>query len=122
LDRLDEDLKRGQAAVGDLEQNISKVGDAVNESKKATELLAGRKKSVTQDLELLALRSEAEKLKTDGLNLLSAAHAKAKEAQIKRNEELEIKRAIVSVELSKTEDTQSGGESGRSKNPNRLKH
>jgi chromosome segregation ATPase len=113
LDRLDADLKQGQTELGELEQTISKVGDAVNESKNNTELLAGRRKNVTQDLELLALRSEAENVKTEGLNLLNTAHAKAKEALTKRNEELDIKRAIVSAEFSKTEKTRTNREGER---------
>ncbi len=114
LDRLDEDLKQDQTELVEVEHNIADVGNAVNESKKNTESLAGRRKNVTQDLELLALRAEAEKLKTEGLNLLNIAHEKAKEALTKRSEELDIKRAIVSAEFVKTEEVQTGSESARS--------
>jgi hypothetical protein len=114
LDRLDEDLKQGQAELGDLEQNISRVGGAVNESQNNSAMIAGRRMNVTQDLELLALRAEAEKLKTEGLNLLNIAHAKTKEALLKRNEVLDIKRAIASAELVKADETQADSGSGRS--------
>lgn len=114
LARLEEDLKQGQTEMGDLEQNISRVGNAVNESKSNSELLAGRRKNVTQDLELLTLRSDAERLKAEGLNLLSGAHAKSKEALMRRNEELEIRKAVISAEFAKTEDSHAGSESSRS--------
>ncbi len=115
LERLEEDMKQGQTELGDLEQHLSIVGNAVNESRANSDLIAGRTKNVTQDLELLALRAEAERLKTEGLNLLSVAHAKAKEAVTKRNEELEIKRSIISAQLAKNQTEDSENEkSGKS--------
>jgi len=84
LDRVSEDIKKGNQEAADLEQSISLVGNAVNEAKSNLELLAGRKKSATQDLELLALRSEAERLKAEGMSPLDSAHAKAREAVPRR--------------------------------------
>lgn len=110
LDRLGEDAKQGQQELGDVEKSISDVGNAVNQTKSQIDLLAGRKKNVTQDMELLGLRAEAERLKVEALSLLSAAHAKAKDALTKRNEELELKKAIISTQLQKMSESESTGD------------
>jgi chromosome segregation ATPase len=101
LDRISEDVKNGKQEAAELEQNISEVGNAVNESKSNLTLLAGRTKSATQDLELLALRTEAEKLKAEGLNLLNTAQAKALEALTRRQEELDARTAVFSAEIQR---------------------
>jgi len=111
LDRVSEDVKKGKQDAADLEQSISLVGNAVNESKSNLELLAGRKKSATQDLELLALRTEAEKLKAEGLNLLNSAHAKTLEALTKSHEELDLRTTIISAEMQKMSGSEKIGES-----------
>ena len=111
LDRLIEDVKKGKQESADLEQSISKVGNAVAESKSSLDQLAGRRKNVTQDLELLGLRTEAEKLKAEGLTLLNTAHEKAKDALAKRNEELDLKTAIVSAEIQKALDAEIAADS-----------
>lgn len=110
LDRLGEDVKKGEQELGDVEKSISDVGNAVTQAKGHIDLLAGRRKNVTQDLELLALRAEAEKLKSEGLSLLNAAHAKAKDALTKRNEELELKKALVSAQMQKMSESESTGD------------
>ena len=111
LDRMSEDVKKGKQEIADLEQSISKVGSAVTETKGSLDQLAGRKKNVTQDLELLNLRTEAEKLKAEGLNLLNSAHAKALDALTKRNEELDLRTALVSAEIQKAADAEIAADS-----------
>jgi hypothetical protein len=111
LDRMGEDVKKGKQEIADLEQSISKVGNAVSETKSSLDQLAGRKKNVTQDLELLNLRAEADKLKAEGLNLLNSAHEKTKDALTKRNEELDLKTAIVSAEMQKAADAEIAADS-----------
>jgi hypothetical protein len=108
LDRRVEDAKKGKQEAADLEQSISKVANAVAGTKSSLDQIAGRKKSATQDLELLNLRGEAEKLKAEGLNLLNVANAKALEALTKHNEELDLKTAIVSAEIQKAADDEIG--------------
>ena len=109
LDRLGEDVKLGQQELGDVEKNISDVGNAVTQSKGQIDMLAGRKKNVTQDLELLALRAEAERLKAEALSLLNTAHEKAKDALTRRNEELELKKAVISAQMQKMSEPESTG-------------
>lgn len=111
LERISEDMKKGKQEAADLEQSISLVGNEVSESKSNLDVLAGRKKSALHDLELLFLRSEAEKLKAEGLTLLNSANTKAMEALTKRNEELDLKATLISVEIQKLAESGKVGES-----------
>jgi hypothetical protein len=111
LDRMIEDGKKGKQEAADLEQSISKVANAVAGAKSSIDQIAGRKKSATQDLELLGLRAEAERLKAEGLSLLNAANGKALEALTRRNEELDLKTAIISAEIQKATDDEIGADS-----------
>lgn len=115
LDRLAEDVKKGQQEMEELEASMSKVGYAVSETKGQMDQLAGRKKRVTQDMELLPLRIDAEKLKADALTLLNSAHTKAAEALKRRNEELDLKAALVTSQIHKLEDAEVGSEPGTGK-------
>jgi uncharacterized protein YoxC len=105
LDRLSEDLKKGKQEIDDLQQSISKVGSAVSEANGQLDRLSGQKKTSTQELELVNLRIEAEKLKAEGLKLLSSAHAKAMEAQTKRIEELDLRTTLVAAEIRQISGT-----------------
>ena len=110
LDRLNEDVKKGKQEMADLEQSISKVNNAAAETKGSLDRLAGRKRNVNHDLELLALRTDAERLKAEGLALLNAAHAKAMEALTKHNEELDLKTALLSAEIQKASESGKTGD------------
>jgi hypothetical protein len=99
LDRLAEDLKKGKLEIESLERSISKVGVAANESKAQIDQLAAEKKRLTQDLEVVNLRIDAEKLKEEGLRLLEIAHTKAREAVEKRALELDARTALVAAEM-----------------------
>jgi hypothetical protein len=101
LDQISEEMKKGKQEAAELEQSIAQVGSASNESKSNLDLLAGRKKNTTQDLELLGLRMEAEKLKAEGLALLNSAQAKALDALNKRQEELDARTALFSAEIQR---------------------
>jgi len=115
LDRISEDVNTGKKEVADLEKTMAQVGSAVNESKSNLDLLAGRRMSATQDLELLAIRSEAEKLKAEGLALLNTAYALAMDAMARRKQELDLKAAIVSAEIQKLPESGNVAESGPKK-------
>jgi hypothetical protein len=108
LDRMVEDAKKGKQEAADLEQSMSKVANAVAGAKSSIDQIAGRKKSATQDLELLGLRAEAEKLKAEALTLLNAANGKALEALTRHNEELDLRTAIISAEIQKATDEEIG--------------
>lgn len=99
LDRLGEDLKKGKQEIDDLQKSIYSVGNAVTETTGHLNRFGGQKKSHTQELELVNLRIDAEKLKSEGLKLLSTAHAKSMEALAKRSEELELKTTLVAAEI-----------------------
>lgn len=111
LDRISEEMKKGKQEAAELQQSISQVGSASNESKSNLDLLAGRKKNTAQDLELLGLRIDAEKLKAEGLILLSTAQAKALDALTKRQEELDLRTAVYSAEIQKMSLPDNAGES-----------
>jgi SMC interacting uncharacterized protein involved in chromosome segregation len=98
-DRLSEDLKKGQQEIDELAKSISKVGAAATEAGGHLDKFAGEKKRLTQELDLVNLRIEAEKLKVEGLKLLSIAHTKAREALTKRNEEIDLRTAVVAAEM-----------------------
>jgi len=80
LDRLAEEVTKGQQEIADLAKSMSAARNAVVATKDYLDQLAGRKRRILQDLELMPLRIDAEKLKAEGLNLLNTAHAKATEA------------------------------------------
>ncbi|MEO6787206.1 MAG: hypothetical protein ABI318_13830 [Chthoniobacteraceae bacterium] len=109
LDRLGEDSKKAKQEIDDLEKSMSKVGNAAAGTKSQIDQLASRKKRVLQDLELLPLRIEAEKLKAEALALLNSAHAKAMDALAKRNEELDLKTTLVEAEIQKVSATDTAG-------------
>ncbi len=117
LDRLSEDTKKAKQERDDLEKSMSKVGNTLAGTKSQIDQLAGRKKRVFQDLELLPLRIEAEKLKADALTLLNTAHAKEMEALEKRNEELDLKTALTTAEIQRisSSDTTTSANSHKEK-------
>jgi predicted nucleic acid-binding Zn-ribbon protein len=111
LDRVAEDVNKAKLEMEDLEKSMSKVGNAVAETKAHLDQLAGRKKHIIQDLELMPLRIEADKLKAEGFDLLNSAHAKAMDALKKRKEELDFRAALVSAEIQKLLDHEDVGQS-----------
>jgi chromosome segregation ATPase len=98
LDHLREDLKKGADEIAALEKSVQKTGNAATDSAKQLDLLNLQKKRAAREIELLASRIEAERIKSEGLRLLEAANKKAQEAVAKRNEETETKVAIVMAE------------------------
>ncbi len=110
MDRLTEDGKKGKQEMDDLEKSISKVGGAVTETKGLLDQLTGRKTHIIQDLELMHLRIDAERLKSEGLALLNSAHVKAMDALAKRNEELDLRTSLVSAEIQKLSSPENAGE------------
>ncbi|MEO6751836.1 MAG: hypothetical protein ABIP85_08660 [Chthoniobacteraceae bacterium] len=102
LDRLSEDAKKAKQEMDHLEKSMSKVSNAVAGAKSQIDQLAGRKNRVIQDLELLPLRMEAERLKAEALTLLNSAHAKEIDALTRRNEELDLKIALTTAEMQRS--------------------
>ncbi len=98
MDRLDEDLKKGEKEIATLDQGIQKVGTAAEDAAKLLEQFTAQKKRATAELDLLNLRIEAERLKGDGLRMLQSANRKALEAVTKRNEETNARTALVAAE------------------------
>jgi hypothetical protein len=107
LERLAEDQKKAKQEIDDVQKSIYNVGNAVTETNGNLDRLGNQKKSHTQELELVNLRIDAEKLKVEGLKLLSAAHAKATEALTKRNEELDLRATLVAAEIRQLSGTSS---------------
>ena len=98
MDRLNEDLKKGEKELETLDKGIQKVGTAESEATKQLEQFTAQKKRATAELELLSLRIEAERIKGDGLRMLQSANRKALDAMAKRNEETTAKTALVAAE------------------------
>jgi hypothetical protein len=97
--RLSEDLKRRKQEIDELDKSIYKVGGAATEAAGQLDKLGAEKKRLTEDLELINLRIEAEKLKAEGLMQLGIAHAKSRDALTKRTEEIDLRAAIVAAEI-----------------------
>lgn len=100
LERYNEDLNRAREQADALEKSIDKVGVAVGETNAHLDQLASQKRRLTQMLELVTMRIEAEKTKADGLRMLGAAQTKALGAIARRNEETELKTNIAKADLA----------------------
>lgn len=118
LDRLGEDAKKAKQEMDDVEKSISKVGNVMNETKSLLDQLAGRRTHISQDLEVMHLRIEAERLRSEGLALLNSAHGKAMDALVKRNEELDLRKALVSGDMQKASGSEAVSESDAKKGKN----
>lgn len=99
LDRLAEDLARGQKEAEALQANIAATGKLVKESAAELDKLTSQRKRLDQVLELTRLRIEAEKLKADGLKMLGEAQAKALAALTKQAEETNARASLGAAEL-----------------------
>jgi hypothetical protein len=97
--RLGEDLKKRRQEIDDLDRSIYKVGTATKEASEQLDQLGGEKKRLTQDLDLINLRIEAEKLKMEGLMLLGIAHTRSRDALTKRTAEIDLRTALVAAEI-----------------------
>jgi len=97
--RLAEDLKKRKEEIDELDRSIYKVGGAATEATSHLAELGAEKKRLTQDLDLINLRIEAEKLKAEGLIQLGIAHAKARDVLSKRTEEIDLRAAVVAAEI-----------------------
>ena len=99
LDRLAEDLAKGQKEAETLHANIATTGNLLKESDTQLSKLSSQRKRLEQVLELTRLRSEAEKLKADGLKMLGEAQAKALAALTKRAEATNVRASLGAAEL-----------------------
>lgn len=100
LERLNEDMNKARQQADGLEKSIGKVGTAVIESHGHLDQLASQKKRLTEMLELVTLRIDAEKTKVEGLKMLGIAQSKSLEAIARRNEETDLKTNIGKAEMS----------------------
>lgn len=99
LNRLAEDLAKGQKEAEAMQASIEATGSLLKESGENLSQLQSQKKRLEQVLELTALRIEAERLKSDGLKMLSEAQTKAKAALAKRAEETDLRASLGAAEL-----------------------
>lgn len=100
LDRLDEDAHKAKLQAEALERSIEKVTAAIAESNGHIEQIDAQKKRLTEMLEIVALRSDAERTKSEGLKLLGKAQKKLLDAIAKNTEEMELKSGIARVEMN----------------------
>lgn len=99
LDRMAEDLAKGQKAEETMEGNIIATGNLLTTSNGQLEKLSAQKKRLEQVLELTKMRIEAETLKAEGLKMLADAQGKALAALRKRAEETNARVAVGQTEL-----------------------
>ena len=99
LERYNEDLNRAREQADALEKSIDKVSMAVGETNAHLDQLASQKRRLTQMLELVTLRIEAEKTKVDGLRMLGGAQTKSLASIARRNDETELRSNIAKAEL-----------------------
>ncbi len=99
LDRLAEDLAKGHREAENMQANIDATSAMLKESGANLSQLVSQKKRLEQVIELTTLRIEAEKLKSDGLNLLGDAQMKALAALTKRAEETDLRATLGATEL-----------------------
>ena len=99
LERYNEDFNRAREQADALEKSIEKVSAAVGETNAHLDHLAGQKRRLTQMLELVTLRIEAEKTKVEGLRMLGGAQTKSLTAIARRNEETELRSHIAKTDL-----------------------
>lgn len=100
LDRFDEDLKKARVQSEGLQQSLDNVTAATAESNDHLAQLAAQKKRLTEMLEIVTLRSEAERAKMEGLKMLGIAQKKSLDAIAKGNEETELKAIIGKAEIN----------------------
>jgi hypothetical protein len=125
LDRFAEDLHKAKLQAEALEQSIEKVTSAIAESNGHLDRLASQKKRLLEILEIVTLRSEAERTKLEGLRMLATAQKKSLDAIAKSNEETDIKTGIARSEMGVLSPKElpiigaaSGQESGTGKSGN----
>lgn len=99
LDRLAEDLAKGQKEAETMEGNIIATGNLLTSSNGQLEKLTAQKKRMEQVLELTRMRIEAEMLKAEGLKMLADAQGKALAAMSKRTEETNVRVTVGTAEL-----------------------
>ncbi len=99
LDRLAEDLSKGHKEAENMQANIDATGGLLKESAAQLSQLVSQRKRLEEVVELTTLRIEAERLKSEGLQLLAEAQGKALTALTKRAEETEIRSNLGAAEL-----------------------
>ena len=100
LDRLDEDSHKARLQADALEKSIEKVTAAIAESGGQINQFDAQKKRLMEMVEVVTLRSEAERTKAEGLRLLGIAQKKLLDASARYREEMELKTGIARVEMS----------------------
>jgi hypothetical protein len=99
LDRLAEDLAKGNKEAETMQANIDTTGNLLKESGTNLNRLISQRKRLEQVIELTTLRIEAEKLKAEGLQMLADAQAKSLAALTKRAEETDLRANLGATEL-----------------------
>ncbi len=99
LDRLAEDLAKGQKESAEMQANVESTAKLVRESASQIEKLQSNQKRLEQVLELTKLRIEAETLKAEGLKMLGDAQAKALGALSKHSEQTNLRASLGAAEM-----------------------
>lgn len=99
LDRLAEDLAKGHKEAETMQANVDATGALLKESAANLGQLQNQKKRLEQVIELTTLRIEAERLKSEGLQLLADAQGKALTALTKRAEVTDLRATLGAAEL-----------------------
>ena len=109
LDRLAEDLAKGQKESETMQANITATNTLQKESATHLSELGTQRKRLEQVIGLTALRIEAEKLKAEGLQLLADAQAKALVALNKRADETNLRSSLAAAEMKVLAQAESSG-------------
>ena len=105
--RLSEDLAKARKESDDVQRSINATGVAMSDTTASLQKLTAERARLTQALEVVGLRIEAEKQTLDGLKKLSEAHGKAMAHLASRIEETEARLNLGTLELKmKTEELQ----------------
>lgn len=99
LERLNQDLQRGQKESETVQQSIASMQGAIGQTSSQLDQLGSEKNRLSQELEVTTLRIDAERQKVEGLRLLSEAQSRSLEALEKRNNETELRASIGAAEL-----------------------
>ncbi|MEA3187511.1 MAG: hypothetical protein QOD99_1341 [Chthoniobacter sp.] len=77
IERLNQDLTKEQKESEEMQKKLEPMSAATSESAERVAQLVSKKQRVIQSLDVLTLQIEAEKLKAEGLKMLTAAQQKA---------------------------------------------
>ena len=99
MDRLNEDLKKGNEQAEGLQKMVESVGTALVEANGRLDRVTGQRNHQPKVMEVISLKYEAEKLRVEGLKLLEGAQSKAMAAQARHNEVTDLRTTLGALEM-----------------------